>query len=246
MVASLVVPLMLLANVLGAEGDQVSIPPGWAIPPQPPPSAPSPSTPPSAPAPAAPAPPPQVLAPPHLAPPPVPAPVVPIAGYTTRWYGWELLLADAASLVVLGNGKDAAALTYLGGAGLVLAAPALHLANGNVGKAIASVAVRGGVTLVAMSLLTSESRPCPMPAAIDCTVQRTGDTFADVFLAAGLILGGAIFAVVDDTLLATSIVPATPAPTPTASRGRRLRTTSVSTFIGPSRGGLSLGLTGAF
>jgi hypothetical protein len=52
----------------------------------------------------------------------------------SRWYGWQTLLADGGSLglMLAGFGRGTGALGLIGGFGLLLATPVVHLAHGNV------------------------------------------------------------------------------------------------------------------
>src|SRR5437763_16136830 len=54
-----------------------------------------------------------------------------------RWYGWQLMLADAAvgALIYFGAEKDNAPLAVAGTAAFFLAGPAIHLAHGASGDA---------------------------------------------------------------------------------------------------------------
>ncbi|MEP6655491.1 MAG: hypothetical protein ABJA82_19150 [Myxococcales bacterium] len=178
---------------------------------------------------------------------PQPAPSVPAAPPTaleTRWYGWQLLLADVASIYVLAN-SDIPTAGRVGGFGsLVLTAPVLHVVNHNMNGAIASLAVRGGVTLLAFLITRSEPEPCPQGDPV-CPAGQIGGQVGDAFLALGLLLGGVIFAVVDDTVLAKVSVPSTSSrPAPASSGSSPIA--GLAPFIAPTAGGLSCGLGGAF
>jgi len=66
------------------------------------------------------------------------------AGPETRWYGWQIMLADAASttLLVIGVDRGNTAVATLGGVGLFLAGPAIHLAHDAKGDAAKSFLFR--------------------------------------------------------------------------------------------------------
>jgi hypothetical protein len=147
-----------------------------------------------------------------------------------RWYGWQLLLADAGSLFLMATGSAPGIVTGIGG--MVLAAPALHFANHNYGTGAASLAVRGGVVLLVAMIAASEPPPCKMDDPL-CPAGHVGDAFIDVGVAAGLLLGGMIFVVVDDLALARVTVPRRPAP-------------RLSPYVAPQAGGMSMGVGGRF
>lgn len=94
----------------------------------------------------APAPPPTALPPVELEPPPV----APPSGRT--WYGWQNLTADGAAVVFLvfaagasGQGNDSLAWASL--TTYALGGPIIHLAHGNPGTALGSVALRVGAPI---------------------------------------------------------------------------------------------------
>ncbi|HEU4407671.1 MAG TPA: hypothetical protein VFS43_20570 [Polyangiaceae bacterium] len=75
-------------------------------------------------------------------PPPPPAPA------ERRWYGWQTLAADGASiaLIAVGSSSDASGLAVVGSLGLFLASPSVHWAHGHLGKGFASLGLRAGPT----------------------------------------------------------------------------------------------------
>lgn len=148
-----------------------------------------------------------------------------------RWYGWELLLSDLGSLVVMGKIGGPLGIG-IGAAGLVLGAPALHLANHNYGGAAASLAVRGGVALVIAGLASSQPPPCPQND-LGCSADNVGGALIGVGIAAGILLGGMVYAIVDDTVLARVAV-------------ERPRTGGFTPYVAPHAGGASFGLGGNF
>jgi hypothetical protein len=165
---------------------------------------------------------------------PVPPPVTlvdPQGGSEVRWYGWELLLSDFLSIVAMAKSGTPVGI-LLGAGGLTLGAPALHLANHNYGTAAASLAVRGGVALLVGLIASDRPPPCQQGDSF-CPVTQTGGTLVDAGLAGGLLLGGVVFAIVDDTLLARVTVP-------------RPQAAGLSAFVAPRTGGVSLGLGGNF
>jgi hypothetical protein len=75
---------------------------------------------------------------------PAPAPA-PAAGATaSRWYGYQILIADGASLglLTLGVLSSGTGLAVLGAAGYVAGGPIVHGLNGQGGRAAGSVALR--------------------------------------------------------------------------------------------------------
>jgi hypothetical protein len=179
---------------------------------------------------------------------PPPPPSVPVATTSAptqvRWYGWESLLTDALSMTLVLNGNLPAAARVAGGAGLVLGVPVVHLANGDRGSAIASLAVRGGVVLLA-SLIAGSTQPSCATGDPVCETGRTVDTIGNAGIAVGLLLGGLVFAVVDDTVLSRVDVPISTAGSaaPRASHSGFLQ---LAPLLTPTRGGVSLGLGAAF
>lgn len=162
---------------------------------------------------------------------PVPPPVIYVesSGTEERWYGWQLLLADLGSYALIMVKSPPA--VGIGIGGLVLGAPVLHAANHNYGTAVASFAVRGGVALLVAALL-SDPPPCPM-GDTGCSVDRLGGELIGLGLAAGLLVGGMVFAIVDDTALAHVKVP-------------RKLPAGLSPIVAPRAGGVSLGLGASF
>lgn len=67
--------------------------------------------------------------------------VAPRVAPPTRWYGWETMLTDAASAAIGPFAPAAFAVGYLTGA------PTVHLLNGQLGKAGASLGLRVGLPL---------------------------------------------------------------------------------------------------
>ncbi|HSO40490.1 MAG TPA: hypothetical protein VLT33_48520 [Labilithrix sp.] len=71
----------------------------------------------------------------------------------THWYGWQTLLVDGASLLVLpavAMTSDSAGggLLLVAGGGYLLGGPIVHLAHGEVARAFASLGLRAGLPLV--------------------------------------------------------------------------------------------------
>lgn len=82
---------------------------------------------------------------------------------TRRWYGWQPLIADAASLtLVLFSGQE----PIVGGLGLAgygIGAPMSHFFHGNVGKGLLSMGLRVGLpalTILGTVAICDEPRSC--------------------------------------------------------------------------------------
>jgi len=62
------------------------------------------------------------------------------------WYGWQNLIADAASITILaigvGQGTGGSGLRVAGGLGYVFASPTVHWIHGNVGPGFGSLGMR--------------------------------------------------------------------------------------------------------
>jgi hypothetical protein len=150
----------------------------------------------------------------------------------TQWYGWQLLLADTASILVMAQGGNAG--IALGVGGLLVGAPALHLANHNYASAVASVAVRGGLALVIAGLTSASSdQPACMQGDPTCPVGHVVNDIGTAGLVVGLAAGGLVFAIVDDTLLARVSVP-------------RAQPGHLAPYVAPQAGGFSAGFGAAF
>ena len=120
-----------------------------------------------------------------------------IAAPKKRWYGWQTLTADAASITLIAAGisnhSDMLALPGVGG--LVAAPSVIHLAHGNYGAAGGSLAMRAaGVPLAAGAGYAIGQAACS-PASEDKDVPCSAVT-ANLAL-----LGAAVFAVVLDSAI---------------------------------------------
>jgi len=139
------------------------------------------------------------LASPDAAPPvAVPARVEPApAG---RWYGWEPMLTDAVFLLVANDGRSEAPELGLGshqfalGLGaLALGAPALHFVHGNKRRAVIGLAARAGIVGI-FAFADDALRTSSGSANVDI---GSGELVMGV-LVFGAVIGGAVFAFVDD------------------------------------------------
>lgn len=114
----------------------------------------------------------------------------------TRWYGWELLLLDAAAATLLIKGIEHPIAVFTGVSILVVGSPLLHAANGEPSRAMLSLFVRGLAAGAAVRLMSHDGT-------------SGGGDLADELMAFSFMVGGAMFAVVED--LALTITHASPA-----------------------------------
>jgi hypothetical protein len=123
------------------------------------------------------------------------------------WYGWQILLADAASGTLMGiaattNGPASAGVFYLGlGTYLLLDGPIVHWANGNPHRALESMGLRAGLSFGSGILAAA------IGAAVGATQNsRNGgcDACLDAaeFGAAGFVHGMFVATILDVALLA--------------------------------------------
>jgi len=164
-----------------------------------------------------------------------PGDVPPSEGPDRTWYGWQLMLADTASVVaILSPVPSFAVPTYL------LAPPLIHAANGQARGAWLSVGLRSGVPLAAagLGLLATQLGAC----------DKASDSCGGSLVLGALLVSMAVVAIVDDTLLAWKETKDPDSP----SYAARLRPTDkdrgVSVGVGllSYRQGAGLGLAGRF
>ncbi len=93
----------------------------------------------------------------------------------TRWYGWQVLAADASSVAVIaiGGRTNTTALTWLGIGGVFFASPIVHGFHDRWGATAASLGMRLGLAVVGGVIGASVAPPCdPTPGsivgALDC------------------------------------------------------------------------------
>src|SRR5947209_8179530 len=80
-----------------------------------------------------------------------------------RWYGWELMLSDAA-FVTLASRYGRSGPAVLGAViGITLGTPLLHVANGNGRAGMRSIVVRSATWLTAVVALIAETAIAPSP-----------------------------------------------------------------------------------
>lgn len=153
------------------------------------------------------------------------------------WYGWQLLLADTGSLLLLLNMPPLSAFTYLG------APPAIHAANGQGRRAWWSVGLRLGIPLAGagLGLLAASGGSCD---------KQSDDQAMCGFglIVGGFVVGMFVAAIIDDTALAWKVtedshirfVSEEPRP------ARKSPAVSLGVGVLPYRGGAGLGMAGRF
>lgn len=141
----------------------------------------------------------------HWAPPP-PEPDRPSPGSTTRWYGYQTLLVDAASVGVMLAGasdKRIGPASAIGLGAFALGAPIVHAAHGHPGKAALDLGLRVVV-------------PVGIGATLAATCSRSqapgddGSSCNMASFAVGVLIGVPIAILVDSTTLARETVPTGP------------------------------------
>lgn len=137
-------------------------------------------------------------------------------------YRSQLVLVDLASVATaVGGAKDDQVFT-IGVAGLALGAPIVHLAHGNPGRALASAALRSGLTVGGAYV-----------ASAACTPSDDHDDWhclGDAMLGGMVGLGAAI--IIDDVFL--------------GKQTREVRTGAWSPQVAVGHGAVQLGLSGSF
>src|SRR5512140_1816341 len=104
----------------------------------------------------------------------------------TRWYGWQVMLADAASvgLIYAGAQGDNGTLVALGVAGVLTLPPLIHLAHGSESDALKSFAVRAAPFGLSLAIFAALHPEC-------------GEGCGELFLLySGIVLSG-VGAIVD-------------------------------------------------
>jgi hypothetical protein len=176
------------------------------------------------------APPAAYAAPPMMWPPPPPAPPV------KRWYGYQIMLTDLASIVCLASSRDT---QYFGAMGFLAVPAVIHGVHHNTSMAIASPLLRVGLPIAGM-LIGVSSENCP---------HNTSSDDGDVCGLGGALLGlgiGLLTAMIVDYSQATSEeVPRFGAIPPTVRR-RPSGVTLAGAGVAPTANGATLVLGGAF
>ncbi len=170
---------------------------------------------------------------PALAPPFVQSPAPPPAA--TRWYGYQIMLSDAASVTLLFTGSPGA----FGGLALYAAGPPIiHVVNRQYGLAVASPLLRSVLPVVG-ALAGAKMESCT-PNEFLCGLGGA---------VAGLAVGAAVAMIVDWSLAWAPESAATSSPSPAeqhARPARRPRFALTSAGVVPTSDGARLVLGGRF
>jgi hypothetical protein len=159
------------------------------------------------------------------------------SGTEEVWYGYQILLADGASLgcVLLGAGTDSSGLPALGGVGYVFGGPIVHFAHGEVGRGFGSLGLRVGLpvlgVLVGVGGTSDDSGP-------DSPDGSAGGQEGLAAAAVGAMIGMVGAVVLDSAALAYEQVPVDP-----RKKGRDAL--QLVPTVGWSPTGVSFGLVGA-
>lgn len=151
-----------------------------------------------------------------------------------EWYGWQTILVDAASIAVMIGGVNhgGGAGPVVGLVGYTVGGPIVHVANGEGGRAGASLAVRVLLPAAGAALGYASYHKSTNPNAMD---------FGPGLDAAVLgFVGGLVACVIDAAAIARHDVPAEPIT-------KKPNALSVVPQIGASpRGGVQAGVGGTF
>jgi hypothetical protein len=158
----------------------------------------------------------------------------------SSWYGWQVMIADAASIAMMGSGLAArnAPIGYLGLGGYLVAAPIVHGAHGRVGVGFASFGLRAGLPMVGAMLGYAAAGSCSreeQEKLLGCFFHGWGEAVA------GGLVGAAGAVVIDAALLAHETRP--------IAQPREdgiPKVTSVSPSYDPRTRSAALGLGGTF
>ena len=165
-----------------------------------------------------------------------------------QWYGGQVLLADGVSFA-LGLGV-ARATNGDGGfkvmaAGWLLGAPAVHAVHHRPGTALASLAMRAGLTLGAYyaggpckTTCTTVAGPCESDPNASDHWQTTSTTCNG---AIGLLLGSMIASAIDSAFLSWEAAPSAATPPAATPVGHRIGIDSAGVFPLDAGAGLALG-----
>lgn len=151
------------------------------------------------------------------------------------WYGWQLMIADGASVVALVSPVPSFAVpTHL------LAPPLIHAGNGEGRGAWLSVGLRSTIPLAGIGLgfLSAHLGAC----------DRASDSCHGSWILGGLLVGMAVAAIVDDTLLAWKDTKDSDSPSYFSARRRSRKVPGFAVGVGvlPYRSGAGLGMAGRF
>lgn len=161
------------------------------------------------------------LAPPSMVAPRDPAP--PAA--SSQWYGWQILLGDAAVFSVAGLTQNPGIAYGWVGSGAIV-----HFGHGNVGRGLASAALRAGLPIVGLFAGAASASGCK------------GDWCGLGAAVGGGLLGMASAELIDVAVLANESVPTRA----TVRAAQHSRGVEVSPVVRAGRSGVGLDLVGRF
>jgi hypothetical protein len=163
------------------------------------------------------------LTPPSMAPqrgPDTPAPAA-----SPHWYGWQILLGDAAVFSLAGFAKNPS-VAY----GWVGSGPFVHFGHGNVGRGLGSAALRVGLPLLGVAVGAASASGCH------------GD-----WCGLGEVVGGGLIGMATAELIDVVGLAYDSAPAPAAARvAQHSHGVEVSPVVHAGRSGLGLDLVGRF
>ncbi len=166
----------------------------------------------------------------------------PFQGSRLRWYGWQLLLSDAAFLALATQSNSSPALGYTALAGIGLGAPALHLANGNRTVAVVSLGARAATFALVRATAPANDTAQNCSTGKGPCLDGNGDQLEISTLVA--LAAGLAFIIVDDTVLARVTEPVVPPHD--APVARSVRSSWFAPSVRPTSGGAALALVGVF
>ena len=165
------------------------------------------------------------LAPPSMVAPRDRATSPPAAAAGSQWYGWQVLISDAAVFSFAGITGDARIAYGWVGSGAIV-----HWGHGNIGRGLASAALRVGLPIVGLYLGAASASGCH------------GDWCGLGEVVVGGLIGMGSAELIDVALLAHDS-----APTPAAARAaQRSHGVEISPVVRAGRSGLGLDLVGRF
>jgi hypothetical protein len=156
----------------------------------------------------------------------------------TRWYGWELVLSDATFATLAWRSGWSGGGLIGSAVGATLVTPLLHVLNGNGTGGMRSIIVRSSTWLVALGAALAQTATASSDCASDsCAAPRPT-------IAVGILVAGAVFALIDDTVLATG--PAAPDPGRQVAHARSFAPARWVPTLSQTAGGATMGLGGVF
>jgi hypothetical protein len=129
------------------------------------------------------------------------------------YYGWQILLVDAASVtatIAAGSVNENAGFPVLAG-GYLLGGPIVHLSHGNRGRALISASLRLGLPVLGAGLVLWPDENCAPDNEDVCDDDDLAEGLAAVALG---VIGMGVASLVDWTVLGRSVehVPVEPGP----------------------------------